>query len=422
VSVVVVGLNHRTVPLGLLERMTVSDALLPKALADLRSRDNLGEVVLLSTCMRTEVYAVADRFHGAVQDVRNFLSALSGAPPEDFTDHLYSFYEDAAVSHLFKVASGLDSAVVGETEILGQVRESWERAQAEGTAGAALGVVFRHAVEVGKRVRSETAISRGTTSVSQAAVQLADRTLGGDGLAGRTVLVLGAGDMGEGMADALAESVGDGRVLVANRTRAKAVAVARKVGGHAVDFGSLADALAEADVLLTSTGSTSVLVDAGELAPVMEARAGRPLLIVDVAVPRDVDAGVRDLPGVTLLDMDDLRAFAEAGMAERRREVAKVQAVIAEEVERHAATASARELAPLVVALREKGEAVREAELARFRAKLETLGPAEREAVEALTKGIVAKLLHEPTVRVKDAAGSPRGDRLAEALRALFDI
>jgi glutamyl-tRNA reductase len=422
VSVVVVGLNHRTVPLGVLERMTVNDALLPKALADLRSRDNLGEVVLLSTCMRTEAYAVADRFHGAVQDVRNFLSTLSGAPPEDFADHLYSFYEDAAVSHLFKVASGLDSAVVGETEILGQVREAWERAQAEGTASAVLGALFRHAVEVGKRVRSETAISRGTTSVSQAAVQLAAQTLGEGGLAGRTVLVLGAGDMGEGMAVALAESVGDGQVLVANRTRAKAVAVARKVGGRAVDFGSLATGLTEADVLLTSTGSASVLVDAGELAPVMEARAGRPLLIVDVAVPRDVDAGVRALPGVTLLDMDDLRAFAEAGVAERRREVARVQAIIAEEVERHAASASARELAPLVVALRAKGDAVRQAELARFRSKLEALGPAEREAVDALTKGIVAKLLHEPTVRVKDAAGSPRGDRLAEALRALFDL
>ncbi|HEX2039892.1 MAG TPA: glutamyl-tRNA reductase [Acidimicrobiales bacterium] len=420
-SVVVVGLNHRTVPLEVLERMTVSDAHLPKALSDLRGRDNLGEAVLLSTCMRTEAYAVADRFHGAVQDVRNFLSELSGAPPEVFADHLYSFYEDAAVSHLFKVASGLDSAVVGETEILGQVRDAWERATVEGAAGPVLGALFRHAVEVGKRVRSETAISRGTTSVSQAAVQLAARELGGS-LAGRTVLVLGAGDMGEGMAVSLAESVAGGQVLVANRTRAKAVQLAAKVGGRAVDFGSLASALAEADVLLTSTGSPSVLVDAEELAPVLEARAGRPLLIVDVAVPRDVDPAVRGMPGVTLLDMDDLRAFAAAGLAGRRREVARVQAIIAEEVERHAATSTAREVAPLIVALRARGEEVRTAELERFRTRLEGLDPQGREAVEALTKGIVAKLLHDPTVRLKDAAGSPRGDRLAEALRALFDL
>ncbi|HVF74094.1 MAG TPA: glutamyl-tRNA reductase [Acidimicrobiales bacterium] len=419
-SVVVVGLNHRTVPLEVLERMTVNDARLPKALADLCGRENLAEAVVLSTCMRTEIYVVADRFHGAVQDVRNFLAELSFEPPEVFADHMYSFYEDAAVSHLFKVASGIDSAVVGENEILGQVRDAWERAVAEGACGPMLSELFRHAVEVGKKVRSETAISRGTTSVSQAAVQMAAEHLGG--LSGRRILVLGAGDMGEGMAVALAGSVGDGEVLVANRTRARAAALAARVGGRAVDFGSLAAALTEADVLLTSTGSQSVLVDASEMALVMEERQGRPLLVVDVAVPRDVDPGVGDLAGVTLLDMDDLRTFAEAGLAGRRREVARVQQIIAAEVERHCATASARELAPLIVSLRTRGEAVRTAELERFRSKLEALSPAERETVEALTKGILAKLLHEPTVRLKEAAGSPRGDRLAEALRTLFDL
>ena len=423
-SVVVVGLNHRTVPLEVLERMTVSDARLPKALADLTGRDNLAEAVVLSTCMRTEIYVVADRFHGAVQDVRNFLSELSFAPPEVFADHLYSFYEDAAVSHLFKVASGLDSAVVGETEILGQVKDAWERAAAEKACGSALGALFRHAVEVGKRVRSETGISRGTTSVSQAAVQMAAQQFGdgGDGLSGRRILVLGAGDMGEGMAVALAGSVGDGEVLVANRTRARAAALAARVGGRAVDFGSLAAALTEADVLLTSTGSPSVLVDAAEMALVMDARAGRPLLIVDVAVPRDVDPSVGSLPGVTLLDMDDLRAFAEAGLAARRGEVAKVQRIIGEEVERFTASASARELSPLVVALRARGEELRAAELERFRARLADLTPEQLEAVEGLTKGLLSKLLHEPTVRLKEAAGSPRGDRLADALRALFDL
>jgi glutamyl-tRNA reductase len=420
VSVVVVGLNHRTVPLEVLERMTVSDARLPKALADLCGRDNLAEAVVLSTCMRTEIYVVADKFHGAVQDVRNFLSELSFQPPEVFADHMYSFYEDAAVGHLFKVASGIDSAVVGETEILGQVKDAWELAAAEKACGPVLGSLFRHAVEVGKRVRSDTAISRGTTSVSQAAVQMAAEHLGG--LSGKRILVLGAGDMGEGMAVALAGSVGDGEVLVANRTRARAAALAARVGGRAVDFGSLGAALTEADVLLTSTGSPSVLLDGGDVSMVMGERSGRPLLIVDVAVPRDVDPGVGSLPGVTLLDMDDLKAFAEAGLAGRRREVAKVQQIIAEEVERHLASASARELSPLIVALRARGEEVRQAELERFRAKLAGLEPAEREAVEAVTKGILAKLLHEPTVRLKDAAASPRGDRLAEALRALFDL
>ncbi|MDP9072272.1 MAG: glutamyl-tRNA reductase [Actinomycetota bacterium] len=419
-SVIVVGLNHRTVPLGVLERMTVTDARLPKALADLRGRDNVDEAVVLSTCMRTETYVVAERFHAALGDVRDFLAELSFTRPEDFSDHLYSYYEESAVAHLFRVASGLDSAVLGESEVLGQVRSAWERAAAEGASGANLGGVFRHAVEVGKRARSETGIARGTTSVSHAAVEMAGQRLGT--LEGKRILVLGAGDMGEGMAVALATSPGVAEVLVANRTWDKAVALAARVGGRAVQLGGLAGALEEADVLLTSTGSPTVLVDEADLGPVMAARSGRPLLVVDVAVPRDVDPGVGRLEGVTLLDMDDLRAFAEAGVSGRRREIARVQSIIDEEVERYTAVATAREAAPLVAALRQQAEEVRTAELHRYRGRLDKLDDRQREAVEAVTRSILAKVLHGPTVRLKEAAGSPRGDRLAEALRALFDL
>ena len=419
-SVLVVGLNHRTVPLEILERMTVSDGRLPKALSDLRGRDNLGEVVVLSTCMRTEVYATTDRFHGAVVDVRNFLGELGFTAPEDFADHLYSYYEDAASSHLFRVVSGLDSAVVGESEILGQVRAAWEKATAEDAAGPVLGSLFRHAVEVGKRVRSETAIGRGTTSVSQAAVAMAAERLGG--LAGRRILVLGAGDMGEGMAVALASTPGLADVMVANRSWAGAVALANRVGGRAVELGALATALEEADLLLTSTASPAVLLHADDLEPVLATRPDRPLLIVDIAVPRDVDPVVGSLAGVTLLDMDDLRTFADAGLAGRRREIDRVQAIVDQEVERYSAVATARSLAPLVVALRQRGEELRAAELERFAPRLSGLTADQREAVEALTKALLAKLLHEPTVRLKDTAGSPGGVRLAEALRALFDL
>lgn len=419
-SVIVVGLNHRTVPLELLERMTVSDARLPKALHDLRSRDHVTDAVIVSTCNRTEIYAVAAKYHGAVADVRSFLSQLSDAPIDAFADHLYELHDDAAVNHLFRVACGLDSAVLGEHEVLGQVREAWEKARGEGAAGPALSNVFRHAIEVGKRARTETGIARGTTSVSQAAVQMASQRLGS--LDGKRILVLGAGDMGEGMAVALAGSPGVAEVLVVNRTWAKAAALAGRVGGRAVQLGGLAAALEEVDVLLTSTGSPAVLLEAADLEPVIPARDGRPLLIVDVAVPRDVEPAVGELPGVTLLDMDDLRAFAEAGMAERRKEIGAVEAIIADELERYAATASARRAAPLIVDLREKAEAIRQGELERHRAKLEALDEREREAVEALTRGIISKLLHEPTVRVKDEAGSPQGELLAEALRTLFDL
>lgn len=419
-SVLVVGLNHRSVPLEVLERMTVNDARLPKALADLTSRENLGEVVVLSTCMRTEVYATTERFHGAVVDVRNFLSEIGFTPPEDFSDHLYAYWEDAATAHLFRVVSGLDSAVVGESEVQGQVRGAWERAAAEGAAGPVLGGLFRHAVEVGKRARSQTAIARGTTSVSQAAVAMAAQRLGS--LEGRRILVLGAGDMGEGMAVALAATPGLSDVMVANRSWAGAVALATKVGGRPVSLGALGAALEEADLLLTSTASPDVLLNAEDLEPVMAARPDRPLLIVDIAVPRDVASDVGGVAGVTLLDMDDLRAFADEGLAGRRREIDRVQEIVDEEVERYTAVATARQVAPLVVALRRRADDLRVAELERYAARLESLEPAEREAVEALTRSLLAKVLHEPTVRVKAAAGSVSGERLSSALRALFDL
>ena len=418
-SVVVVGLSHRTVPLDLLERMAVTPAALPKALGDLVGRDFVTEAVILSTCHRTEVYAVAERFHGAVQDVRHFLSGLAFVPPEDFTDHLYTYHDEAAVAHLFAVAAGLDSVVLGESEILGQVRWSWERACTEGAARGRLSELFRHAIEVGKRARSETGISRGITSLSQAAVAMALVRVGS--LAGKRVLVLGAGEMGESVALAV-RGAGPAEIVVANRTGERARDLADRVQGRAVALGELSAALHAADVVLTSTGSASTVLEHAELASVVAARDGRPLLIVDVAMPRDVDPSVRELPGVTLLDLADLRAFVQNGLDERRREVARVRGILEEELARYQERATAREMAPTLASLHGAAERVRSAELARFRARLGGLDPRQQEAVEALTRGIVGKLLHEPTSKLKDAAGSPRGERLAGALRELFDL
>lgn len=418
-SVVVVGLNHRTVPLELLERMAVPEAHLPKALADLSQREHVAEAVVLSTCHRTEVYVVAERFHGAVQDVRNTLGDLAFLPPEDFSDRLYTYYDEAAVTHLFSVAAGLDSVVLGESEILGQVKDAWERAHAEHSAGPVLGALFQRALEMGKRARSETAVGRHVTSLSQAAVAMARTRLGG--LAGKRVLVLGAGDMGESLAVALA-GAGASDVLVANRTWDRAAALAARVGGRAVELDGLSSALSEVDLLLTSTGAPSVLLGTAEMLPAVRDRGGHDLLIVDVAMPRDIDPAVGGLPGVTLLDLDDLRRFAEAGMDERRKEVARVQVLVRQEVARYLDQATARRVAPVITALHEEGERVRAAELERFRRRLQSLDPRQREAVEALTKGIVAKLLHDPTVRLKSAAGSSKGERLAAALGDLFGL
>jgi glutamyl-tRNA reductase len=419
VSVVVVGLNHRTVPLELLERVNVSPTRLPKVLGDLAAREHISEVVVLSTCHRTEVYAVAERYHGAVQDIRNAFSELAFIPPEDFSDHLYSYFDEGAVNHLFAVAAGLDSVVLGESEILGQVRQAWQSAHEEGVAGPRLAALFRHAVVAGKRARTETAIGRGTTSLAHAAVDMAARRVGS--LEGKRILLLGAGEVGESMALAVAGIQG-AQVFVANRTWDRAVALAARIGGRAVQLDGLRDALAEADVLLTSTGAPSAIVDHSDLAPVVDARGGRPLLIVDVAMPRDIDPAVAELPGIELLDLDDVGVFVEAGLAGRRREADRVRLIVDEEREHYVDSATAREVAPTIAALRERVESLRLAELGRQRGRLEGLDPKQREAVEAVTRGVMAKLLHDPTVRLKDAAGTARGERLSDALRELFDI
>jgi len=419
VSVVVIGLNHRSTPLDLLERMTIADAALPKALHDLSSRDDITEAVVLSTCNRTEVYVVAERFHGAYQDVRNFFAEVAFLAPEDFSDHLYTHYDASAVAHLFSVAAGLDSAVLGESEILGQVKVAWDRARDEGTSGPGLNLLFRHAIEAGKRARTETGIGRNVTSVSQAAVALAEVRLGG--LAGRRVLVVGAGDMGEAMVLGLAKA-GVADIAIANRTWDRAEALATQVRGRAVRMADIAAAAAEVDVLLTSTGAAAPLLEVDDVHAVLEVRGGSPLLIVDIAVPRDVDPAVGVLDGVTLLDMDDLRAFADAGTQARQREVGAVRQILDDELERYLGASSAREVAPMIVALRGRAEEVRRAELDRFRSRLDGLDAGQVEAIEALTRGIIGKLLHEPSIALKDAVGTQRGDRLVSSLRELFAL
>ncbi|MEO6318750.1 MAG: glutamyl-tRNA reductase [Acidimicrobiales bacterium] len=417
-SVVVIGLNHRSTPLDLLERMTIGDAALPKALHDLISRSDVSEAVVLSTCNRTEVYAVAERFHGAFQDIRDFLAEVAFLAPEDFSDHLYVHYDAPAVTHLFGVAAGLDSAVLGESEILGQVKRAWERARAEGAAGPTLNLLFRHALEAGKRARTDTAIAQHTTSVSQAAVAMAAQRLGG--LHGRTGLVLGAGEMGEAMALGLARAGTE--LTIANRTWDTAVALAGRVQGEAVRLADLNATLEGVDVLLSSTGAATPLLEVEDIERVVAARAGRPLLIVDIAVPRDIDPAVGRLPGVTLLDMDDLRAFAELGTSARQGEVASVRALLHDELDRYLGATSAREVAPMIVALRDRAEEVRLAEVERFRSRLGGLDDTQLDAVDALTRGIIAKLLHDPSIALRDASGSTRGDRLVMALRDLFAL
>ena len=399
--------------------MTVAPADLPKALHDLASAEHLSEAVLLSTCNRIEVYAYAERFHGGYADIRELLARHSGLPPETVADELYSHHDADAVQHLFSVAAGLDSVVVGEHEILGQVRDAWQAARDEGTVGAVLEPLFRRAVVAGKKVRATTGISHGITSLSHAAVALAQERLGT--LAGRRVLVLGAGDVATGTLKSLANA-GATDIAVANRTPERAKAAAASCGGRVVALDKVEPALVAADVVITTTGATDIVLEHSDIDEVMTRRGGAELLIVDVAVPRDVDPAVRGLPGVILLDMDDLGDFVRQGRAGREQEIDSVRAIVHGEVEHYLIEASAREVAPLIAALRARAHQVTTAELDRHASRLAGLSAAQRVAVESLLRGVVNKLLHEPTVRLKDAAGHARGDRLAEALRDLFDL
>jgi glutamyl-tRNA reductase len=414
VPVVVIGLNHRTVPIELLERFAIPADALAKSLHDLCGRSSVSEAVVLSTCNRTEVYALVERFHPAVADIRDFLCDLAHVAPEEIADHVYSEHDTDAVRHLFSVSAGLESAVLGESEILGQVRTAWERAVAEGASRSSLNLLFRHALEVGKRARTETAIGRSTASVSHAAVAMARDRLGS--LDGRTVLVIGAGEVGEGIVVALA-AAGASEVFVANRTIGKAEVLAERVNGVAVGLDAVPSALAHADVVLTSTGAGVLLTDDD-----VPNRNGRPLLVIDVAVPRDVAPSVGYLPDVTLLDLDDLREFASRGLAARAGEVDAVSAIVTYEVDRFQSVAVGRQVAPLLSQLRARAEEIRLAELERYAAKLAGLDDRQREAVEALTHGLLAKLLHEPSVRLKAEAATPQAERNAAALRDLFDL
>ena len=417
-SIVVIGINHRTSPVTLLERMTINETAMPKALHSLSVRDDIREVVVLSTCNRTEVYAVAERFHGAYDDIRDFFCETSGLASEDVTPHLYSQHDEAAISHLFEVAAGLDSAVLGESEIIGQVRGAWEHAMAEGVSRSSLNLLFRYALEVGKRARTETGISRSTASMSHAAVEMAREILGT--LEGRQVLVVGAGEMGEGVATALSRA-GAGYVVVVNRTESRGEALAEKVGARVGKFANLDTEISGADVIVSCTGAGEPVITQDI---VQQARTGidAPLLIVDIALPRDVEPSVGLLPNVTLRDLDHLKEWANRGLEKRAAEVGQVRGIISEETERFVMEQAQRQAAPLISQLREAVEAVRTAEIERMSARMAGFDEEQREVVEAITRGIVAKLLHNPSVVLREAAGTPQGERLSAAVRDLFNL
>jgi glutamyl-tRNA reductase len=417
-SIVVLGVNYHTSPVTLLEKVMIPVPAMSSALRDLSEHSDIREVVILSTCNRTEVYAVAERFHSAHADILEFLCATSGLSADEIAPHLYSQYDEEAVVHLFEVTAGIDSAVLGETEIVGQVRDAWDFAMKQGTSRSTLNLLFRYALESGKRARTETGISRSTASVAHAAVEMSEEILGT--LQGKRVLVVGAGEMGEGVAGALSRA-GTESITVLNRTAARAQVLATKIGALVADFSNLESELGTVDVVVTCTGAGEIIIDHDLMKRVRQVHSN-PVLLVDIALPRDVAASVSELPGVTLRDLDHLSEWAQRGIDKRSSEVGQVRVIIGEEVDRFLLDQTQRQAAPLVAQLRRFVEDIRQAEVDRFDASLAAMTPEQRELVESISHGIINKMLHAPSVRLREAAGTPQGERLSAAVRDLFSL
>ena len=416
-NVLVIGLSHRTAPVSLLERVAVSGEALTKLLGDASASEHIAEVAVLSTCNRVELYAVVEKFHGGLADLSEVLCRHTAIGLEELRPHLYVHYEDRAVQHLFAVACGLDSMVVGESQILGQVRAALAVAQEHGGAGRVLNELVQRALRVGKRARTETGIDRAGRSLVGVGLGRATAELGG--LAGRTALVVGAGSMSALAASMLAhENLGE--LLIANRTYPRAQRLAATVGGHGIRMDQVPAALAGADLVISCTGATELVLDGPALAAAVDGRPDRPLFLLDLALPRDIDPAAAALPGVTLLDLEALAdADPEGGVP---AEVEAVRRIVAAEVAAFAAGQRANQIAPTVVALRTMADDVVSAEMLRLESKLPGLDQKQRDEISKAVKRVVDKLMHGPTVRVKELASGPDGEAYATALRELFDL
>jgi glutamyl-tRNA reductase len=406
--ITLIGISHKTAPVAVRERFTFSAEELPEALPRFG-----GAAVLLSTCNRTEVYLTAHHPIAAGSVIALLRELKGGADVPD--DAFYHLADNDAARHLFRVAAGIESMVLGEAEILGQVRVAFAAATAANTHNAVLSQLFHAAIRVGRRARSQTQIGRHAVSVSSTAVALAKRTLGE--LSSRTVLVVSAGEAGKLAARNLTKH-GASRLLVTSRNRDRARELAADLGGEPVAFDRLGAAMAEADIVISSSAAPDFLIGTREVRQALASRNGRPLLLIDIAVPRDIDPAVRGLPQVHLYDIDDLHAVVEENLNSRQREVASVERIIDEGLARLTVWLRARGVVPTVAALRERADTVREAELARTLRRLPDLTAKERTAVEAMANALIKKLLHDPIDRLK----GPDGERYVGTLRELFAL
>ena len=413
------GVSHRTAPVELRERLDFSSRDLGAAVEALATRSGTAESVVLSTCNRSEIYVASDDPEQAKSEVIRFLSDYHGRPEEAFVPHLFSLSDSDAATHLFRVAAGLDSLVVGEPQILGQVKEAFDVAAQRRCTGPLLSRVFHWSFGVGKRVRSETALGEGAVSVSYAAVALARKIFGR--LDGRRVLVIGAGEISKLTAQHL-RSQGVGDITITSRTAAHAENLAAMVGGDALPWQELTSALANADIVITATGSQRPIITRTQVETVTGRRRPDPLFIIDIAVPRDVEPSVGDIEQVFLYNVDDLQSIVEENLSRRSAEIKKAEAIVCDEVARFTAWHRSRGAIPTVVALRQKFENIRRSELQRLETKLGVLPPDARARVDEVTRLIVEKLLIEPTEQLKALPDEETQAAYTEAVNRLFRL
>jgi glutamyl-tRNA reductase len=411
-----IGVNHKSAPVEVRERLAIPESRLPDACRQLADQPGVDEAMILCTCNRVEV--LAHTVNGPA-DLRGFLHNYFQLSPEELEKHLYEYREEDAVRHMFRVAASLDSMVVGEPQILGQVKEAYATARAVGTVRNQLDQLVTRAFAVAKRVRTETAVGSSSVSIASVAVELAKKIFGN--LSGKSVYLIGAGKMSELAARHLLAH-GCGSIFVANRTYDRAVHLADKFNGQAIRFEDLYSTCDRADIVITSTGAPHAIFRREHGEQFLSRRRNRPMFFIDIAVPRDVDAGMNKLDGIFVYDIDDLQQAVASHVSDRRKEAERAEAIVNLEVERFQARIQTLDVVPTIVSLQDHLETIRQAEIDRVRGRLGRLTPDQEMAVEAMTRGIVNKIMHTPISTLKTAARDPEATTVVELVRRLFNL
>src|SRR5215471_6658909 len=411
-----IGVNHKTAPVEVRERLAVPESRLPEACKKLAEHPAIAEGMIVSTCNRVEFLA---NMKNGTGDLREFLRDYFAVDPGQFESHLYEFREDEAVRHVFRVASSLDSMVVGEPQILGQVKEAYATARAVGAVRAQLDQLLTRAFAVAKRIRTETAVGSSSVSVASVAVELAQKIFGN--LNGKSVYLVGAGKMSELAARHLLAH-GAASIFVANRTYDRAIRLSQKFNGQAIEFSRLYDTCERADIVITSTGSPNFIFRREHGEKFLAHRKNRPMFFIDIAVPRDVDPDLNKLDGIFVYDIDDLQQAVASHVADRKKEAEKAEAIVNAEVEKFHARLQTLDVVPTIVSLQDHLETIRQAEIDRVRGRLGQLTPEQEIAIEALTRGIINKVMHTPISTLKNAARESEATTVVDVVRRLFNL